>query len=128
MVKIIKGSYGRKVGSVIKPVNPGEIIELEPEKEQRLVSIGVAEYVGAEAVKAEELPAKADAEEAEEADSEVVDELPEYSIDMKLDQLKAIAEQYGVDASGLRSKKEVVEAIDAAREELPDLDVSDVVE
>lgn len=38
---------------------------------------------------------------------------------MKLPELKEIAEKYGVDASAMTTKKEIIAAIDAAREELP---------
>ena len=60
--------------------------------------------------------------------TELVEEFPEYSEDMKLAELKAVAEAYGIDASSMRSKKEVIEAIDAAREELPVVDAGDLVE
>ncbi len=48
---------------------------------------------------------------------------------MKLVELKEIAEKYGVDASAMQSKKEVIAAIDAAKKELPTFDgADDVVE
>ena len=85
MVKIIKGTYGRRKGSVIVPVRAGETVELTDEQEARLVKLGVAEY----------------------------------NDKMKLPELKEIAEKYGVDASAMTTKKEIIAAIDAAREELP---------
>ena len=45
MIKIIKGSYGMRVGGVIKPVKAGQCCELAKEEEERLVRIGVAEFV-----------------------------------------------------------------------------------
>ena len=44
---------------------------------------------------------------------------------MKLDELKAIAAKYGVDASKARAKKEVIAAIEAAKE-LPDLSAAEL--
>ena len=45
MIKIIKGSYGMRIGGVIKPVKAGQCCELAKEEEERLVRIGVAEFV-----------------------------------------------------------------------------------
>ena len=131
MIKIIKGSYGMKVGKSVVRIDAGAApIELDKDKEDRLVRIGVAEYVDEKA----ETPA-ADPEATPEAtnndgetdESENVDELPEYSEDMKLDELKKIAEAYGVDASGLRSKKDVIAAIEEAKE-APAFNADDAVE
>lgn len=63
MIKIIKGSYGMRVGEVIKPVKAGQCCELSAAEEARLVRIGVAEAV--EVVKAE--PEAKDPEEREAA-------------------------------------------------------------
>ena len=54
MIKIIKGSYGMRVGEVIKPVKAGQCCELTEAEEARLVRIGVAETV--EGVKADTKP------------------------------------------------------------------------
>lgn len=49
MIKIVKGSYGLRVGTTIKPINAGDApIEIEKDQEARLVKLGVAVYVGAE--------------------------------------------------------------------------------
>lgn len=43
MIRIIKGSYGLRVGKTIKPVNAGDApIEVSKEEEERLVRLGVA--------------------------------------------------------------------------------------
>lgn len=117
MVKIIKGTYGHKVGKVIKPVIAGETVELTAEQEARLIKLGVAEKVETvPAGKGE--PGEQNENPAGEGSGEV-EQLPEYNESMKLDELKAIAAQYGVDASSIKTKKDVVAAIDAARAELP---------
>ena len=112
MVKIIKGSYGMRRGKTIEAVGAGTIISIEKEQEERLVRLGVAEYVEGEGPKA----VKEDGASA-----------PEYSEEMKLPELKKIAESYGVDATSLRSKKEVIEAIEAAKD-LPAFDADDTVQ
>ena len=48
------------------------------------------------------------------------DEAPEYNEDMKLDELKEVAARYGVDASAMRKKADVIAAIEAAKAEQPD--------
>lgn len=125
MIKIIKGSYGLRCGASIKAIPAGsEPIELSKEKEARLVRLGVAVYVTEQDDEIEQ-PAE-DSDETQ--DDEIVDEFPEYNEDMKFADLKKIAEAYGVDASSMRSRKEVVAAIDAAREELPGVNADDLVE
>lgn len=124
MIRIIKGSYGLRKGSIVVPVLAGsDPIELSKEKEERLVRLKVAEYVTDE-----EKMTDAGTGEGTQNEGEIVDELPEYNADMKLTDLKKIAEAYGVDASSMRTKKDVIEAIDAAREELPAIDADALVE
>ena len=123
MIRIIKGSYGLRCGKGVKAIVAGsEPIELSVEKEKRLVRLGVAEYVATEGVE-ENQPI----EEGTQTGDKIVDELPEYSEDMKLTELKEIAEAYGVDASSMRAKKDVIEAIEAAKE-FPSLNAADSVE
>lgn len=125
MIKIIKGSYGMRRGASIQAVPAGsDPIELSKEKEERLVRLGVAVYVTGQDDNVENAGGNSD----DAQDDEIVDEFPEYNEDMKLSQLKDIAQVYGVDASSMRSKKEVIEAIDAARDELPDVSADALVE
>lgn len=121
MIKIIKGSYGMKRGAHVEPIHAGsDPIELSKEKEDRLVRLGVAVYVNKQVDVVE-----CDDETQDDANA---DELPKYSEDMKLTDLKEIAKVYGVDASPMRTKKDVIAAIDAARDELPVVDADDLVE
>lgn len=125
MIKIIKGSYGMRVKKSIVAVPAGsDPIELSKEKEERLVRLGVAVYVTEQDDVVEQPGEGSD----ETQDDEIVDEFPEYNEEMKLSELKDIAKVYGIDASSMRSKKEVIEAIDAARDELPDVDADALVE
>ena len=122
MIKIIKGSYGLRRGMVIEAIHAGTTIEIGKDKEERLVRLGVAEYVACEVTPAEPI-----IEASAETQDEVVDELPEYNETMKLSDLKKVAEAYGIDASSMRTKKDVIEAIEAAKD-LPVFDAADSVE
>ena len=125
MIKIIKGSYGMRCGSSVQAVPAGsDPIELSKDKEERLVRLGVAVYVTEQDDVVEQPGESSD----ETQDDEIVDEFPEYNEDMKLTELKEIAKVYGIDASSMRSKKEVIEAIDAARDELPNVDAEALVQ
>lgn len=93
MIRIIKGSYGLKVGKSIKPVRAGDApISLEAKQEERLVKLGVAEYVKTAEAVSEPAPAEKKAktkkktEVVEEAEAESVEEaaeeeLPEVKVD-----------------------------------------------
>lgn len=113
MIKIIKGTYGHREGKRIIPKTAADgPFETTAEQEQRLVKLGVAVYV--------ETPAAAP--EGTGAGSKNVDKLPEYNIDMKLDELKEIAKAYGVDASDARKKADVIAMIEAAKAKDQDVD------
>ena len=133
MIKIINGSYGHRVGKMIVAVTPGDDpIALTEKEEARLVRLGVAEYVEtpADPPKEEESGKVANPAAGNGAPTDPprveAGKLPEYNEDMKLDELKAVAEAYGVDASALRSKKAVIEAIEEAKE-LPTFGAADPV-
>ena len=123
MIRIIKGSYGMRCGASVKAIPAGsDPIELRTEKEARLVRLGVAVYVTEE----EDVIVQPGDDAAQE--DEIVDEFPEYNENMKLSELKEIAKVYGIDAGSMRSKKEVIEAIEAAHDELPEVDADMLVE
>lgn len=125
MIKIVKGVYGKRDGNVITPVTEADgPFCLDADKEKRLVDLGVAVYVTEQDDVVEQPGEGSD----ETQDDEIVDEFPEYNEEMKLSELKDVAKVYGIDASSMRSKKEVIEAIDAARDELPDVDADALVE
>ena len=125
MIKIIKGSYGLRRGMVVEAIHAGTTIEIGKDKEERLVRLGVAVYVNAE--ETDVLQPNEEAPAVTQDEDEVVDEFPEYNESMKLSDLKKVAEAYGVDASSMRSKKDIIEAIEAAQE-LPAFDAADSVE
>lgn len=100
MIKMKYGIYGLREDGTVKPMTsdsgPFSVSEAE---ERRLVNIGVAEVVHPTAA--------APAAKAVQAGP------PAYDVTMKFDVLKRIAlEGYGIDASGAKSKAEVVRMID----------------
>ena len=131
MIQIIAGTFGYYDGRKIIPLtNESGPKQLDPELEARLVRKGIAKYVGTiEHAHSESVHAQ-----AESGTDEVLKSLPEYNEGMKLEELKSIAVEYGVDASAMRKKAEVIAAIEAAKEETveddeepPHFDVEDPV-
>ena len=116
MIQIIKGTFGYYNGRKVIPITEADGPQkFDDELEARLVKEGVAKYIG-------EQPAPAPGDDADEPASTntAADEAPEYGEDMKLDELKEVAARYGVDASAMRKKADVIAAIEAAKAEQPD--------
>lgn len=115
MIEIIAGTFGyyngRKVIPITKEDGPQQ---LDPELEARLVKQGVAKYVDEQPVAPTpaEKPGR-EPEAAPETGDAPAD--PEYDEDMKLDELKKVAAAYGVDASAMRKKADVIAAIEEAK-------------
>jgi hypothetical protein len=107
MIQIIKGTFGYYNGRKVIPITEADGPQkFDDELEARLVKEGVAKYIG-------ELGETASTNTA-------ADEAPEYNEDMKLDELKEVATRYGVDASAMRKKADVIAAIEATKAEQPD--------
>lgn len=103
MIQIIKGTFGYYNGRKVVPITEKDGPQkFDPELEARLVKDGIAKYT-------DDVPVN--------DDSTLVDPQPEYSEDMKLDELKEIAAAYGVDASAMRKKSDVIAAIEASKQE-----------
>lgn len=119
MIQIIKGTFGYYNGRKVIPITEADGPQkFDDELEARLVKEGVAKYIGEPA----EQPAPDHGDNADEPASTntAADEAPEYDEDMKLDELKEVAARYGVDASAMRKKADVIAAIEAAKAEQPD--------
>lgn len=148
MIQIIAGTFGYYNGRKVVPItNADGPQKFDPELEARLVKKGIAKYITAPAAAQPEDPESPDPAGApasqdpaatggaSEGDPETPDgELPEYNEDMKLDDLKEVAKAYGVDASAIRKKADVIAAIEAAQqagdgdgEEPPQLGAADPV-
>lgn len=133
MIQIIAGTFGYYNGRKVVPITHADGPQkFDPELEARLVKQGVAEYVDdAPAAESEdpEVPDPAGAQASQdpgaaghpEGEPETPDDgLPEYSEDMKLDELKEIAAAYGVDASAMRKKSDIITAIEATKNSTAD--------
>ena len=128
MIKIIQGTYGYiDENGIVKPKTAKDApFELEDKsREAELVALGVAEY--------------ADGTELiidEETGGVVVDGVPEYSTDLKAQELRDIAKEYmGLTFAVGTTKAEMVEQMDSYLEEhtvdgddLPELDLDEVVQ
>lgn len=124
MIQIIKGTFGYYNGRKVIPITEADGPQkFDDELEARLVKEGVAKYIGELGETAEQpAPAPGDDADADEPASTntAADEAPEYNEDMKLDELKEVAARYGVDASAMRKKADVIAAIEATKAEQPD--------
>lgn len=115
MIQIIAGAFGYYNGRKVVPItNADGPQKFDPELEARLVKKGVAKYVDEQPV----APAPASEPEREPEGAPEAGEAPaapEYDEDMKLDELKEVAAAYGVDASAMRKKADVIAAIEKAK-------------
>lgn len=116
MIEIIAGTFGyyngRKVIPITKEDGPQKF---DPELEARLVKKRVAKYVDEQPVAP--VPAEKSEQDPDGApETGETPAAPEYDEDMKLDELKEVAAAYGVDASAMRKKADVIAAIEEAKE------------
>ncbi len=108
MIQIIRGVYGHYVNGTVQAKGvDSPPFAITPEKEERLVTQGVAVYVDDVPTVREELP---------ELPPDVI-AIPEYSIDMKPDKLRAIAKQMGLTFKFGTTKAEMVAEMNRFLEE-----------
>lgn len=101
MIKIIKGVYGHMVNGTVKPkTTEDEPFELTPEQETRLVSRGVAVYVG-------ESEKDGTAEDISQA------EVDSYLEDMSANELRELGKEYDLTFKVGTKKAEMLKAIKA---------------
>lgn len=109
MIRIVRGVYGYldKDGIVRPKTEADAPFELTPEQEERLVRLGVAQYVGA--VKS--------AQEPEESEAQVPTG-ERLLTDMSAKELRELGKDYGLTFKVGISKAEMVQAIEEAENEL----------
>ena len=148
-ILITNGTYGHspilpdgRKSRYVVPVNrKSGPIDVDPEEAARLVEAGVAEYVNdepAKVAKAPEAPAEetAPVEETEvPAEETVTGHLDGTDLEsMTFAELKALAQDMGIETGKIKSKAGLIEAITAveveapADEDLPELNAEDVVD
>ena len=127
LIKIVKGVYGYLDGATVKPKTPKDApFELNDKRAAELVADEVAVYV---------------TEDGEmfiddETGGVVVGMVPEYSVDMKAQELRDIAKEHmGLTFTVGTTKAEMVAQMDAYIEahsvdgdDLPELDLDEVVQ
>lgn len=105
MIKMIAGTFGLPVDGVVKPMDKNsKPFNASPEQEERLVKLGLAEYVGE--------PVTATEDEDTTLPDGVVG-IPEYSVDSSAKELREIGKLCGLTFKVGMSKAEMVEALDA---------------
>lgn len=115
MIQIVKGTFGYYNGRKVVPItNADGPQKFDPELEARLVKQGVAKYVDEQPV-AHAPSAKPEQEPEVAPETGGAPTAPEYDEDMKLDELKEVAAAYGVDASAMRKKADIIAAIEAVK-------------
>lgn len=146
LIQITNGTYGHtpilpdgRKSRYVVPVNRKTgPIDVDPEEAARLVEAGVAEYVTDEPAKAAKAPeAPAEAAKAPESPSEetVTGHLDGTDLEsMTFAELKALAQDMGIETGKIKSKAAMIEAITAveveapAEDDLPELSAQDVVD
>ena len=117
MIKIIRGTYGHKVGNRVVPkTNKSEPFELTAAQEERLVKMGIAAYVNVATPPVDD----ANVEDGTPIGFDELPELPEgvtgipeYSANMTAKELRAIGELCGLSFGERMSKAKMIEALDA---------------
>ena len=114
MIQIISGIYGLKKGKMVVPVTEKDgPIELDAQREEELVSAGVAKYIHAEK------------EEQPEAEKDLIKK--------KVDELKEIADEMGIEYPERVKKAELIALIEEeekteTEEPAPEIDPAEAVQ
>lgn len=124
MIRIVKGTFGYFDGRRVVPVTAADGPQsYDPELEARLVSEGVAEYVG-EADYTVTVTPHVEVSVEVEADPEPEADEPALE-DMTRAELAELAESYGI-RPGKLTKARLIEAIEEAEGAAPDLAAAEV--
>ncbi len=122
MIKIVRGVYGfMDNNGIVRPKTAAdEPFALQPEQEERLVRLGVAEYVG-NAERVQE-PDETEQEVFEEEQDPIgFDEMPYEEIalsELSVKDLRAIGKEYGLSFKVGTTKDDMVKAIETAQAEM----------
>ncbi len=106
-VRIIAGTYGRRVRGIIRPAGPGECCDVSFDEAYRLIRLGVAEFADEpEAAPVE--PEKTPDEPAETTEPE--ESAADYS-DMTINELRQIAKDRGITGTARKNKGDLIEIL-----------------
>lgn len=123
-VRIIYGTYGYHVNGRVKPIRPGnEPIEVQDKEAERLVSLSVAEYVN-DISDNENFNVDIEVQD-KEADEIITTNLDRAQLEtMKLEDLKLLASDMGIDIKGLK-KAEIIDLVIQVEVQVNAKDVTD---
>ena len=118
MIKIVQGVYGfLDEHGIVRPKTEADgPFELLPEQEERLVRLGVAEYVG----KVKSAPVEEPVEAQEPLDFSETPDVELALSDLSVKELRAIGKEYGISFAVGTTKSDMVAAIEAAEAQLED--------
>lgn len=143
IVQIVNGTYGHRPdkSNYVIPVTSRDLpICVNDEEAKRLVDLGVAVYVGEGAVATANLPVSdgcpisnsTNDEGGESGDSDPGDIAgnldPGALKGWKMEELKKLACDMGIDTSSIKKKDELISAITSVEVTVPALNVEDVIE
>lgn len=148
-VRIICGTYGHQPegSKIVKAVVRGETVDLPDDKAERLVKLGVAEYVNEPAtaqngeyvpdgtpIGFDEMPPEDFGEVESEDEAETMEEIIDLAT-LSAKELRTIGTEYGLTFKANAKKTDMIEAITAAQaqlandaEDAPTFDAAEAVE
>lgn len=123
MIKMKAGTFGLPVDGVIKPMTKDSgPFNASAEQEERLVKLGLAEYVtDGTPIGFDEVPEEEPIEDAPEEDEPTLKPLE----DLTIGELRAQGKEYGLTFKVGTTKAEMVEAITAAQATIADEEGTD---
>ena len=131
LIRIVNGCYAAHPnGGRLQVIDKGQTVEVPEDEAARLVQMGVAAYVK-EPVLMADIPSAPVSEDAtSDTPDEEVNEAPEESLEkMPFDQLKQIAKDAGLPVGKLRSRKNIIDALQNMEDgdKPPSMEAGDVV-
>ena len=134
LIRIVNGCYAAHPnGGRLQVIDKGQTVEVPEDEAARLVQMGVAAYVK-EPVLMADLPTEPVSEAApsdtpDEEENETPEACEESLEDMPFDQLKQLAKNAGLPVGKLRSRKNIIEALQNLEDDdkPPSMEAEDVV-
>lgn len=132
LIRIVNGCYAAHPnGGRLQVIDKGQTVEVPEDEAARLVQMGVAAYVKEPVLMADLPPAPVPEAAPSDTPDEEVNEAPEEeSLEtMPFDQLKQLAKEAGLPVGKLRSRRNIIDALEKMAEEdkPPAMEAEDVV-
>lgn len=134
LIRIVNGCYAAHPnGGRLQVIDKGQTVEVPEDEAARLVQMGVAAYVKEPVLMAdlptEPIPEAAPSDTPDEEENEAPEACEESLEDMPFDQLKQLAKDAGLPVGKLRSRKNIIEALQNLEDDdkPPSMEAEDVV-